>query len=200
MTSVRIGWYHIANMSELTSNSLLERSLALTVQELEELLVERAKIEDEFRARIEPLDRRISTLDAAARHQRRALEALDTEAMPAPQKMSNRQPLYAAVGAKLTDVLESILTEAGRPMHYRVLAEEAIRLGVAITAKDPGAFVINYLRREPDRFCRTETAGEYGLLSWGLPGSRRMGESRPAAKSTKARPKRKARATKGRAR
>lgn len=186
-------------MSELSGRVLLEQSHELTLRELAQLRTQREVIDAEYRSKVEPLDRRIASLDTVAGHQRRALQAFESEGTGTSESSISRQPLFAVGGAKLTDVLEAILAEAGKPLHYTALADEALRQGVAITAKDPGAFVINYLRREPDRFCRTATAGEYALLSWGLPGSRRMDEVK-AVQTTKARPRKKTRAAKGGAR
>lgn len=185
-------------MNEPSSKSLLEQSLALTIRDLERLRTELAAIQAEYRAKVEPLERRIATLDSVAIHQERALRAFEGDEVCPQVGGVPRQVTVPAGSARLTDVLEAILAEAGRPMHYTVLAQEAMRMGVAITAKDPGAFVINYLRREPERFCRTAMAGEYALLCWGLPGSKRMDENRSAVKNGKAKPRRMAPGAKGR--
>ena len=141
------------------ATQLLDDALSLLERELYQARISRDEVEAEYKARIEPLNSRVRALDAAVTHQRGALETYGGLRGAGTPKED---------GEKLTDAAHRVLGAAGEPMHYRRLAEQLIAEGASLAGKDPGTTLINYLRREPERFCRTATAGNYGLVEWQL--------------------------------
>lgn len=170
---------------QATSNAatqLLDDALSLLERELYQARTERDQLDAEFRARIEPLNDRVRALEAAVSHQRGALETYGgTRRVNAPKAESE----------KLTDAAHRILAAAGEPMHYRRLAEQLVAERANLSGKDTGTTLINYLRREPERFCRTATAGHYALVEWNLTEAKPVvGERKaPATKKRAARTK-----------
>jgi hypothetical protein len=141
------------------ATQLLDDALSLLEHELHQARISRDEVETEYQARIEPLNSRVRALEAAVNHQRGALETY-----------GGRRNVTAPTGEseKLTDAAHRILAAAGEPMHYRRLAEQLVAEGASLSGKDTGTTLINYLRREPERFCRTATAGNYALVEWNL--------------------------------
>lgn len=157
-----------------TPAELLHTALTMIDDQLEQLRSERSRLQEEFNSCVAPLDQDITRLEASRVHQVHALTALESQPAIQPPRSDLPPTANGEVPRKLTDVAELILREAGKPVHYKEVAAEVVRRGVYISAKDPGAFVISYLRREPQRFCRTGVAGEYALVDWGLEDSRSM--------------------------
>lgn len=164
------------------ATQLLDEALSLLERELYQARTSRDEVEAEYKARIEPLNNRVWALEAAVNHQRGALETYGgVRSVGAPKND----------GEKLTDSAHRILAAAGEPMHYRRLAEQLIAEGASLSGKDTGTTLINYLRREPERFCRTATAGTYGLVEWQLAdakpvvGERKTGATKKRATTKK---------------
>jgi hypothetical protein len=59
---------------------------------------------------------------------------------------------------KLVDVAYDILARSGRPVHYRDLLTELIKVEVAVGGRDPGTTLIAYLGRDK-RFTKAREAG-----------------------------------------
>lgn len=59
----------------------------------------------------------------------------------------------------------ALLSEVGRPLHYRVIAEELSKRGMYLPGKNPAATLLTKMTRD-DRFARTKSRGTYGLKDW----------------------------------
>lgn len=144
-------------------SDLLDKALAQLERELLEAKTQRDTVESEYRAIIKPLNDRVRALESAVHHQRDAVENYGG---------TRRDIGPSEIAEKLTDVAYRALRTNGEPMHYRRIVEHLASLGVSLSGKDPGTVLINYLRREPQRFCRTGQPGCYALVEWNLPGAR----------------------------
>lgn len=140
------------------ARELLSEVLERLEGELREATRARDEVEAEYRARIEPLSARVRSLEITVSHQREALEHYRGESKATARESSD----------KLSDVAFGLMQEIGQPVHYRTLAQRLTESGTSIAGKDPGTVLINYLRREPERFCRTAKPGYYALVKWGL--------------------------------
>jgi hypothetical protein len=166
-----------------TANELLEAALGIVEGQLGELVAERQRVQSEFAAKLAPLEQEIARLETVRSHQQHALNALGSNAGVAKAtKGSAPNGFLSEAPRKLTDVAEVILRETGKPVHYKHIADEVMKRGVFISARDPGAFIISYLRREPERFCRTAVAGEYALVEWDLEDAKSMQTSNRSIK------------------
>lgn len=71
-------------------------------------------------------------------------------------------------GLSLEDEVESILAEAGSPLHISTIRERLIGDGVPIPGRGDDANIIVRLTKDEERFNRT-ARGTYALTAWGLP-------------------------------
>ena len=69
---------------------------------------------------------------------------------------------------KIEDHIEAMLCSKGKPMHIRDIHASLIEMGVPLPGKGHEANIILRLRRDNDRFIRTER-GTYALVAWNLP-------------------------------
>jgi hypothetical protein len=87
--------------------------------------------------------------------------------------------------SKTTDLeaaVETILTEAGTPLHISTIRERLIERGVAIPGRGDDANIIVRIRKPGTQFTRT-ARGTYALASWGLPSvDKARGRRRPKSK------------------
>ena len=68
-------------------------------------------------------------------------------------------------GSKFIDLAYRLLSDAGKPMHYRELAELLARDGAYVPGQDPAANLLAHMSRD-ERFGRTRSRGVYGLAEW----------------------------------
>lgn len=175
-------------MNGATANELLAAALGIVERELEQLVGERQRLQAEYAAKLGPLEKEIARLETVRSHQQHALNALGSGPGAPTSLNGSAAPLpNGEAPRKLTDVAELVLREAGKPVHYKQIADDVMKRGVFISARDPGAFIISYLRREPERFCRTAVVGEYALVEWDLEDARPIesGRAKPTSRKRK---------------
>jgi len=68
-------------------------------------------------------------------------------------------------GSKFIDLAYRLLGDAGKPMHYRELADLLVREGAYVPGQDPAANLLAHMSRD-ERFGRARSRGVYGLAEW----------------------------------
>lgn len=97
--------------------------------------------------------------------------------------LAEPEPTRRSDGSSLEDAVESILAEAGSPLHISKIRELLVERGVPIPGRGDDANIIVRLTKDEDRFNRT-ARGTYALKAWGLPAmqSAKRGRRSKAAK------------------
>ena len=63
------------------------------------------------------------------------------------------------------DAALDLLSTLGKPLHYRLMAQQLSDSGVYLAGKDPAATLLSKMSRD-DRFKRAPERGVYGLATW----------------------------------
>ncbi len=142
----------------------LEAWATATEEEIADIRGRMLPLEEQLDAAKERLDliRRLIGLAGA----NRAETSRSTPTSPESQGTRGKSQVLASV--RVEDHVESVLSDAGQPLHIRALRDELIARGVPLPGRGDEANIIVRLRRSDDRFTRTGR-GMYGLASWGLP-------------------------------
>jgi hypothetical protein len=137
----------------------LEAWAQATEKEIEDIQAQLAPLEEQMQAAQERLGLIRRLIGLSRQHGQHTGSAKST-----PTTETAHLPL----GANLEDHLESLLSEAGEPLHISDLRDRLIKRGIPLPGKGDEANIIVRLRRDQDRFTRTGR-GMYALASWGLP-------------------------------
>jgi hypothetical protein len=107
----------------------------------------------------------ISTRVALKESQLKNLEDLLTLEGDVAQQDGRQEADAVAPSARFIEQAYRVLEQAGKPLHYRELAELLGRDGAYIPGQDPAANLLSHMSRDV-RFGRTRSRGVYGLTEW----------------------------------
>ena len=119
---------------------------------------------------LERIDERLSLAMQLVELERATDPPDGTEANATGRKapLAQPEPSRHADGSNLEDEVESILADAGSPLHISRIRELLIERGVPIPGRGDDANIIIRLTKDDERFNRT-ARGTYALKSWALP-------------------------------
>jgi len=150
----------------------------MTATYVQTLRVKREEVLKEIRSLRDQMSE-ISGRVALKESQLKNLEDLLSLEGDAAQNEGGSEPDTAGTSAHFLEQAYRALEQAGKPMHYRELAELLTRDGAYIPGQDPGANLLSHMSRD-GRFGRTRSRGVYGLTEW--PAVRAAAKS-PASRS-----------------
>ena len=123
----------------------------------------------EITSGILPLQQRLDAAREKLDLIRRLIHLSDPASIPLSTKTdalsSSTQPTSLP---GIEDRIEEILGAKGKPMHIREIRDSLIQMGIPLPGRGDEANIILRLRRDRDRFIRTER-GTYALVVWNLP-------------------------------
>lgn len=149
------------------------------ILELERLQDWKARLEE----RLTDLDSRLRPLIQDVEKTRQQIQIVQRlillqtsgDVPPAPPPEMKKQP---APNGSITDVVESILREAGKPLHISEIKARFLELGNVIPGRGTESNLLSYIARYPSRFPRV-AKGTYTIREGDESAQAPTGERRP---------------------
>lgn len=162
------------NPTEGWFQASLQAKRADVLHVLEEIDAEISEIELEFETKIEGVRGKRKHWEKVLSHIEGLLMLEHSETIGEGEGTST-----SGSAEDTSDPLEAvhkILTDLGKPIHYKELARQLANRGIFLPGKDPAASLLTRLSRD-QKFKRSPDRGVYGLASWRMRSSKKRKRS-----------------------